>query len=440
MASVFKRGADKRDRNSKWMISYKDERGRFRVVRGCADRQATEELARKLESDATLHRRGVLDPAAERFRQHAARPIDEHFAEYLEHCKHAGHSPMHVANKRAALRALLDGINAKRLADLEPNAVERHLRELRNIGRSARTVNDKRAHAVALLNWAVTTGRAASNPLRILPTLNEDTDRRRVRRALSDDELSRLLAVAGERKAVYLLAARAGLRRGELKGITWADVDLSAGTLRVRATIGKAKRDDELPLHPDAAAALAAARPVNANATGRVFPRVPSIGRFYKDLQAAGIPREDAEGRVLDLHALRTTLGTGLARAGIVPQIAMKVMRHANVKTTLKHYTDLRIADAARAVAALPALKQGEQADAVAATGTDASASRAAHAQRARRPKGQDGAIQDNSGSLRPAVPAMTQVAVGARLGASVQRRTRQQTKGLGPSASSLIR
>jgi hypothetical protein len=47
----------------------------------------------------------------------------------------------------------------------------------------------------------------------------------------------------------------------------------------------------------------------------------------------------DAQGKVIDLHAMRTTLGTNLARAGVAPQVAREIMRHADYRTTLKHYT-----------------------------------------------------------------------------------------------------
>ena len=68
----------------------------------------------------------------------------------------------------------------------------------------------------------------------------------------------------------------------------------------------------------------------------------------------ARIDTTDAEGRVIDLHALRTTLGTRLARAGVAPQIAQRIMRHSDYKTTLKHYTVLGLADGAAAVNAMP--------------------------------------------------------------------------------------
>lgn len=78
---------------------------------------------------------------------------------------------------------------------------------------------------------------------------------------------------------------------------------------------------------------------------------------------------EDNEGRVIDLHALRTTLGTQLARAGVTPQVAQRVMRHSDYRTTLKHYTVLGLTDTAKAVARLPGVKPaGDQVQA--ATGT----------------------------------------------------------------------
>ena len=58
--------------------------------------------------------------------------------------------------------------------------------------------------------------------------------------------------------------------------------------------------------------------------------------------------RHEPDGWVIDLHALRTTLGTQLARAGVAPQIAQRIMRHADYRTTLKHYTVLGLADTAR--------------------------------------------------------------------------------------------
>ncbi len=80
---------------------------------------------------------------------------------------------------------------------------------------------------------------------------------------------------------------------------------------------------------------------------------------------------EDAEGRVIDLHAMRTTLGTNLARAGIAPQIAQRIMRHSDYRTTLRHYTVLGLTDTAQAIEQLPSIDAPESATAQATGTTD---------------------------------------------------------------------
>lgn len=65
MASIWKRAKDRDNPHSAWLITY-SERGRRRTLVGCPNYKDTLQIARKLESDAALRERGVLDPAAER--------------------------------------------------------------------------------------------------------------------------------------------------------------------------------------------------------------------------------------------------------------------------------------------------------------------------------------------------------------------------------------
>jgi integrase len=187
--------------------------------------------------------------------------------------------------------------------------------------------------------------------MKSLPRLDEDWDRRRVRRPLNPDELKKLLDAAGDRgrKAWYMAAAYAGLRRSEIRKLAWRDVDFENRCIVVRQ--GKAKREDYLPLHPDLAAELLAIRPDGWKPTQSVFLTAVTDRTRIKDFLRAGIAREeqvldaegnpvmvgkrspkpktrivteDDEGCVIDLHALRTTLGTVLARSGVVPQVAQR--------------------------------------------------------------------------------------------------------------------
>lgn len=170
----------------------------------------------------------------------------------------------------------------------------------------------------------------------------------------------------------YLAAIHPELQRGDLIGLTWGDVDFAAKSLTIRD--GKSKRPDVLPMHEQLAAALTVIRPANALPSARVFAVAVTNDDRRADFLEAKIPLVDAEGRTADLHALRTTLGTRLALQGIAPQLAQRLMRHGDYRTTLKHYTALQLHDTAAALAKLPAVgPSSANADAKSATGTDGS-------------------------------------------------------------------
>ena len=322
--------------------------------------------------------------------------MPDHIADYLTECEHEGQSRTHVGNKRSQLHLLVKSTEATRLGDLEPNVVSGHLQQLKRMGKSHRTVNQHRSTVNSFLNWCVQKKRLAANPLkgRAVKRLDEEDDRRRVRRAMSEAELTMLLASTPTRRTVYFVAYWTGLRRGEIKAVAWMDVDLDGGRARVRRSVGKANREDWIPLRGEVVDALAAIRPTDASPTDRVFRTIPRIKTFHRDcaqareawIDAAKDPAErqrceasnfltrfDAEGRQLDLHCLRTSLGTHLAQNKVTPQVAQRVLRHADMRVTLKHYTDLRLSDERAAIESLPAIgadMDDDGAVAPAATGT----------------------------------------------------------------------
>jgi integrase len=56
------------------------------------------------------------------------------------------------------------------------------------------------------------------------------------------------------------------------------------------------------------------------------------------DLAKAKITFKTAEG-VVNFHSLRVSYCTALARAGVAPTIAQKLMRHSTINLTLETYT-----------------------------------------------------------------------------------------------------
>ena len=67
-------------------------------------------------------------------------------------------------------------------------------------------------------------------------------------------------------------------------------------------------------------------------------------------LDRAGIARIDALGRVVDIHALRHTAATSMARRGVPLVVAQRVLGHASPEMTAKVYTHLGLEDLRGAV------------------------------------------------------------------------------------------
>jgi integrase len=112
-----------------------------------------------------------------------------------------------------------------------------------------------------------------------------------------------------------------------------------------------------VPLRPEVAIAVGdylRGNGLDGNLDEKLFTQPPTIRILDADLEAAGIPKHDARGRVVDIHALRHTFGTHLSAVGVHPRVAMAAMRHSRIELTMNLYTDPALLDVAGAINSLP--------------------------------------------------------------------------------------
>jgi hypothetical protein len=218
MASFRKRGAN-------WYYRYVDADGVKRTVKGCTDRRATEELARDAEAKAARIRAGLIDPKELAYRDHDAKPLADHLADWRADLMHRGDTPKHanlstdrarrlvavmfgsspdeVDGKRMsrrqcaeARRRVAQGISPARLSHLSAAKVQSALARFRDSGRSLETCNHYRRAVRGFVRWCWKEGRLRDNPLLSVAGFNAKEDRRHDRRTLSLEELHRLIEVA----------------------------------------------------------------------------------------------------------------------------------------------------------------------------------------------------------------------------------------------------
>lgn len=269
---------------------------------------------------------------------------------YIEHCRVIGLAPRHIAQKQSHLAKFADEFGPN-LCELTSRTLAESMRRLIDQGRSARTANFRRSIVRAWGAWLEREGVLDANPFHRTAAIDERNDQRYMRRALTDDEVSRLLAVAAaqgpRRLAWYAFGLYAGLRRGEIVRLLWRHVRIEEAELIIEG--GKSGRRETVPIAPPLANAIAAIG--RGEPDHRVFPRPLSNDRRVADYLAAGIPSPDPYGRICDLHSLRRTLHMRLVRAAVAPQIAQRIMRHSDYRVTLAHYTDELSRESSQAIA-----------------------------------------------------------------------------------------
>ena len=373
-----------------WTGRYRDHAGRV-VERstGCRDEQAARQTLAGWEREAEKVRSGILDAGdLDAARAHAV-PMEGHLDAYERSLVAAGVTDTHRANVLAAVRRVAADCGLTTLAKMKREAVENWLADRSEEDMSARSRNRYRSALVGFLNWCRDSGRVRAHELNRLPKADERADPRRQRRAMTEVELTKLLATTagrplveartvrrGERKGesfaeltpttvarleaegrkralIYKTLVLTGLRVNELRTLTVGEVDLTPGMerLKLRAAHEKNREGNTLPIRGDLAADLRSwLSYLGLTASGAKLLEVPAglVRIFNRDLAAAGIPKRDDRGRTLDVHALRTTFGTLLSSTGTLPRVAQAAMRHSDIKLTMGVYTDPRSSESAR--------------------------------------------------------------------------------------------
>ncbi len=185
------------------------------VATGCRDETAARSILADLERRAELVKGKVLTVAEGAVADHNSLPIAEHFAAYLISLESQGVSPVHCDNVRRCLDRIAADCSFSTLATFNRDALEGWLVQRAKDKMGARTRNAYRAAMVAFCNWCISTHRLIANPFAKVAKADEVTDRRRLRRAMTEAELRQLLDVARRRPLLDALTVRRGDRKGE---------------------------------------------------------------------------------------------------------------------------------------------------------------------------------------------------------------------------------
>jgi integrase len=253
------------------------------------------------------------------------------------------------------------GLGGLPLQGLRPTHLNKLYGNLRAAGRAPKTIRNIHGVLSKALGDAERWGLVARNAARLADV--PAVARPKLQVWSPEHTRAFLAAVANDRLfAAWLLAATTGMRRGELLGLRWEDIDLDSGVVRVaqaRVRAGNqvvagepktARGRRAIALDPTTVAALRQHRKRQTEerlAAGPhyavsdltltmpggtpIHPNRFSLW-FRRHVREAGLP-------AIRLHDMRHSYATAGLAAGVPPKVMSERLGHATVAFTLNTYT-----------------------------------------------------------------------------------------------------
>lgn len=375
MASVRKRTLPSGE--TRWLVDYKDLHG-VRRARQFSTKKEAVDFETKVRADiaAGVH---VADTASITVREAADLWLQRAQTEALEAStvkQYREHIDIHIIPRLGGSK--LSRLTKPAVENFRDQLLETRSRALtRKVLTSLKGILNE-AQRRGLINQNVAMGTKVSMPKRH----EEEVE------IPAKDEIKAIINKAGELwppesglpwRAFVVVALFTGARLSELRGLTWDNVSLANGYIRVRrradfrgvlgAPKSKAGKRD-IPLAPMALNAVKAWRLAYPHLPGGfVFPNgagaIPSSSSVYKSvwfplLRATGLMdyRKSARGNQVEaprytFHCLRHTAASLFIEQGWTPKKVMTVMGHSSIQMTFDLYGHLwkTLEDDAKAVA-----------------------------------------------------------------------------------------
>jgi len=354
-----------------WTAQFTDENGKSqRVSTKTKNRSAAEKILARYETEIDRIKSGVLTRDELSATKTRRITLEDALKRFRTKMTASGNTEEYVNKTEQRILRLCSETNIDAISKICRETVERWIaNEIQKKILSPSSINHYITAIKSFVKYIVEIELLPNNPLKSIRKINEAVGQRKIRRALTDEEIERLLQAAetrqcrskekaSERSLVYRLLLGTGLRSTELSLLTPNQIDFTRNQLTIEATKTKNKKADVLPIRADLVQSIkewVEIHDIKPHERIFRFDKYSICRALYRDLKAADIDRIGSDGRSIDVHSLRKTFGTMLARAGVPLTTVQRLMRHSTPLLTAKLYIDVDPLDMTQALDKLKA-------------------------------------------------------------------------------------
>jgi len=334
------------------VVDSKSGTSRWKQVEKAAgsSRRGAERMLRSLQTDVED---GRFVPSAITVLELGRKWLEEHVEPNLK--------PGAAANYRGTFYThIAPSLGATRIDDVRPQMIRSLLGRKRAEGLSDQTVAKLRRHIHAMFAFAQDAGLMTVNPADSARARGRRPGRVRARGTeLSPVQVKRFLDECSSRwRLFFTVALDTGLRRGELIGLRWGDIDLLERIIYVRRSIGP--YDD-----PDADAGEGEMLSTKTEASQRLVPILDGAQAALETLFTSAIDTDDdapvfatverkpcrdgtmrMPGRPLSPRMVSRVFRRYAARAGLAPSMRLHDLRHTAITNAIGQGEDILLVSA----------------------------------------------------------------------------------------------
>lgn len=338
----------KKDRGIQYIIQYKDNSGMWKQKSKQGFAKVGDAKAAALEEVKNLEKE--IQQKSSLNKEYEGKTFKDFSDMYIDHI--TLHKEGNTVKGYIAAFNAFSGLYDKKMADIDPADIQKRVDKMIKSGLSSTTIKQYLARMRTAFNYSI-------KPLRMIissPIVDIEVAKQKSKpdkRALTQRELEDLLLKIKKEKnqLISLLAAKCGLRIGEIVGLTWDDIDNKKCIINVRQQwktksnggdgfnydYGELKSKNstrKVPIPPDVMNALKLYNNRNPiNYDNRIFC-IKNTATICNTL----LYIYKKAGYDISVHELRHTYATTLIANGVDFKTAAYLMGH-DVKQTLETYS-----------------------------------------------------------------------------------------------------
>lgn len=316
------------------------------------------QIQQKLQGEAAKRMHGVINPKEDKIIKSGALPVSETIAEFSESLKAARVTDVYLRQITGVIHRLAESCKDKPVKNLTQRDCEKFAVEMMQSGLGVSTIHQFMGYVKRYGRWLDSSDKVFESPFRHFKRTMKGHDPRR-RRPLLHEEVAELCTylnnspdlyqhTGAERKALYLLAIRTGLRINEIAQLNTKNFVFGTSSfVKLPKSMTKNKEDAKLFLGRSVASIMSSlvadGRSTPFRITGYVRDNAAKMLRADMEAcrKASGKRLPFLDAKNVDFHALRHTCGAWLCWEGVPIQVVQKIMRHSSIQLTIDVYGHL---------------------------------------------------------------------------------------------------